>query len=60
MSADGSVEHTGDTSPVSGDDEQVKVNLATVPADGTRSFGLDLRRREPPAVFGQVFSVIGE
>ncbi|MFI6872550.1 TerD family protein [Streptomyces sp. NPDC050400] len=34
-SADGSVEHTGDnlTGEGEGDDEQVKVNLATVPAD---------------------------
>ncbi|MCB8906897.1 TerD family protein [Streptomyces sp. NBC_01077] len=37
-SADGSVEHTGDnlTGEGEGDDEQVKVSLATVPADVTK------------------------
>lgn len=38
LSADGSVEHTGDnlTGEGEGDDEQIKVNLASVPADVTR------------------------
>ncbi|TLQ42976.1 TerD family protein [Streptomyces marianii] len=37
-SPDGSVQHTGDnlTGEGEGDDEQIKVNLATVPADVTR------------------------
>lgn len=37
-STDGSVEHTGDnrTGEGEGDDEQVKINLATVPADAKR------------------------
>ncbi|CAM5298384.1 Chemical-damaging agent resistance protein C OS=Streptomyces fumanus OX=67302 GN=GCM10018772_01730 PE=3 SV=1 [Streptomyces fumanus] len=56
-SPDGSVEHTGDnlTGEGEGDDEQIKVDLAAVPADVEKIvFGRarrHLRRGEPPAVY---------
>lgn len=57
-SADGSVEHTGDnrTGEGEGDDEQVKVNLATVPADAKRLiFAVTIHEAEArKQSFGQV------
>lgn len=57
-SADGSVEHTGDnrTGEGEGDDEQVKINLAAVPADAKRLvFAVTIHDAEPrKQSFGQV------